>query len=315
MNVPGPHLEMGGGAEFDAIRRLLATWTSRAIGIGDDGAVLGIPAGELLVASTDSSVEGVHFRREWLTGREIGARAAAAALSDLAAMGALPRGMLVAMCVPEGWRGELESIAHGLGDVAARVACPIVGGNLTSGSELSLTLTVLGSALRPLRRSGAQEGDSIFVTGRLGGPGAALRALMMGDAPTDAHRARFAAPMPRILEARWLGDRGARAAIDISDGLKADAAHLARASGVSMVIGGRAVPRVDGVSIQGAVVSGEEYELLVAMPSGVAIDTAAFASEFGIPLTEIGMALAKRDVPVTITDTFDEGEPGFDHFV
>jgi thiamine-monophosphate kinase len=98
---------------------------------------------------------------------------------------------------------------------------------------LSLTTTVLGSTARPLPRAGARDGDIIFVTGRLGGPGAALAALLAGERPDAACRARFASPVARIAEARWCAEQGARAAIDISDGLVSDAGHLARASGVA----------------------------------------------------------------------------------
>src|SRR4051812_50209689 len=94
------HLQLGDGDEFDAIRAMLRQWGARAVGIGDDAAVLAIPVGEQLVASTDASVEGVHFRREWLSAREIGARAAAAALRHLAAMSAAPLAPLVALGVP-----------------------------------------------------------------------------------------------------------------------------------------------------------------------------------------------------------------------
>ena len=283
---------MGEGAEFDAIRRLLATWGAQAAGIGDDAAVLDIPADERLVVSTDASVENVHFRRAWMTAEEIGSRATGAALSDLAAMGATPRGLLLALGIPEAWRSELEQLARGVGAVAAVAGCPIVGGNVSAAGELSLTFTVLGSAARPLTRSGAREGDIIFVTGRLGGPGAALKALLEGRKPSAADRARFVAPAPRLREAQWLAERGAHAAIDISDGLIADGSHLARASGVSLALDDRAIPCVAGVSAEDAITSGEEYELLVAAPLASDVRVEEFAREFGLPLTAIGVVIA-----------------------
>ena len=290
--MPAPHLEMGEGTEFDVIRRLLATWGDQAAGIGDDAAVLDIPAGERLVVSTDASVENVHFRRAWMTAEEIGGRATAAALSDLAAMAATPRGLLLALGVPESWRHELEQLARGVGAVAASAGCPIIGGNISAAGELSLTLTVLGSAVHPLTRAGAREGDIIFVTGILGASGAALRALLAGETPPAAHRTRFVAPVPRLREARWLAEHGARAAIDISDGLVADASHLARASGVSLSIDEHAVPRVSGVGVGEALVSGEEYELLVAVPPTAGLRTGEFLLEFGLELTAIGVVTA-----------------------
>src|SRR5262245_42670453 len=105
-----------GEAEFDAIKAMLARWGARAVGIGDDAAVLDAPRGDSLVVSVDTSVEGRHFKREWLSPREIGYRAVAAALSDLAAMAALPVGVLVALGVPRGWRDSLLELADGIGD-------------------------------------------------------------------------------------------------------------------------------------------------------------------------------------------------------
>jgi len=304
---------MGAGAEFDAIRGLLVTWGAQAAGIGDDAAVLAIPAGERLVVSTDASVENVHFRREWMTAEEIGGRAAAAALSDLAAMGATPRGLLLALNIPELWRPELEPLARGVGTVAASAGCPIIGGNVSAAGELSLTITVLGSAVQPLTRSGARDGDIIFVTGRLGGSGAALRALLAGEKPAVAHRARFVAPVPRLREARWLAEHGAHAVIDISDGLVADASHLARASGVSLSLDERAVPCVSGVSVEDALASGEEYELLVAVPPASDIRADEFEREFGLPLTAIGVVSAPGASAVTLRGSRAVGSRGHDH--
>jgi thiamine-monophosphate kinase len=273
-----------------------------------------VPPGEQLVVSTDASVEGVHFRREWMSAAEIGERAASAALSDLAAMAATPIGILLALAVPERWQDELPDLARGVGAAATKARCLIVGGNLTRGIDLSLTITVLGCTPTPLRRSGMRVGDRLFVTGRLGGPSAALRALLAGAPPSLADHTRFVAPVPRLDEARWLADHGATAAIDISDGALADAAHLARASGVTIALDLAALPTVDGVTAAEAAASGEEYELLVAVPPGVPLDPEAFVATFGIPLTVIGRALPAAGEPVLV-----EGSApvlrGHDHLV
>lgn len=308
-----PHLAMGDGAEFDAIRRLLATWDTAAVGVGDDAAVLDLPAGERLVVSTDATMEHVHFRREWMTPHEIGARAAAAALSDLAAMAAAPRGMLIALALPDAWRAELEPLARGVGAVAAAAGCPIVGGNITSARDLSLTITVLGSAARPLSRAGACAGDSVFVTGRLGGAGAALHALLAGRQPLAEHRTRFVAPVPRLREALWLAARGARAAIDVSDGLLADAEHLARASGVSLVLDDASIPTLAGIAVRDAIRSGEEYELLMTAPASADWDTEEFSGAFGIPLTAIGTVVPQGVTPVILGDSAAGVSGGHDH--
>lgn len=314
MSAPHPdHVPLGAGAEFDAIRAMLEEWGARARGIGDDAAIVDVPAGERLLVSTDASVEGVHFRREWLSAREIGARATAAALSDLAAMAASPLGILLALAVPDSWQAELLALAGGVGAMAGRAGCQIVGGNISRATELSLTITVLGSAAAPLRRSGVQVGDAVFVTGRLGGPAAALRALLAGRSPAPADFERFAAPLPRLEEARWLAERGARAAIDLSDGLLADAAHLARASGVTIALDAASLPRVAGVSASEAAASGEEYELLVALPAGTSVDRGDFARRFGIPLTGIGVAESEGDEPVHLRGARVDRARGHDH--
>ena len=311
--MSGPHVPLGPGREFDAVRTMLDEWGALAVGIGDDAAVLDLPSGERLVASTDASVEGVHFRRGWMSAAEIAERATTAALSDLAAMAATPRGLLLALSLPASWQEQIRELARGIGAAATRTSCPIVGGNVTSGTELSLTITVLGSAAAPLRRSGARAGDRLYVTGRLGGPGAVVRALTAGRAPASAHRERFVAPAARIREARWLAERGARAAIDISDGLLADAAHLARASGVSIDIARGDVPRMDGVSAAQALSSGEEYELLVAMPAHTPLDVDEFTRAFGVPLTGIGRVVTAGAEPVTVDGSAPPARTGHDH--
>ena len=307
------HLPLGAGAEFDAIRAMLQEWGPRAAGIGDDAAVLDVPPGQRLVVSTDASVEGVHFRREWLSAQEIGARAATAALSDLAAMAAAPLGLLLALGVPESWENELVELARGVGISAARAQCLIVGGNVTRAAELSLTMTVLGAAERPLRRGGAHVGDEVYVTGALGGAGAALRALQSGRVPEAEHLRRFADPTARLDEARWLADAGATAAIDISDGLAADLAHLARASGLTAELSLESVPCVSGVSPDDAIVSGEEYEIAVTLPPSAPADATRFAARFGIPLTRVGVMRASTSEPLHIVDGRVDLARGHDH--
>jgi thiamine-monophosphate kinase len=232
----------------------------------------------------------VHFRRGWLTPWEIGYRAAAAALSDLAAMGASPVGILLAIAIPDGWRPDLLEIADGVGEVAARWRAPILGGNITRGRELSITPTVLGSVYGPLTRDAVKPGDRLYVTGRLGGAGAALRALLANAQLHPRHREKFARPEPRVLEARWLAAVGVTAAIDISDGLVADLSHLAAASGVRIELDLDHVPVADGVSPEDAAASGEEYELVVATPE--ALDLQAFVATFRLPLTPVAHAVA-----------------------
>ena len=299
---------LGPGAEFDAIRQLLARWGPRATGIGDDAAVLHVRRGDRLVASVDTAIENRHFR-EYLTPREIGYRAVTAALSDLAAMAAEPIAILVAIGLPTSWRDKLLELADGIGDATDDAKTRIAGGNLSDASELSITTTVLGAAFAPLGRSTARAGDRLYVTGRLGAPAEALRLLDNGQA-AGLYRERFVHPAARIAEARWLADHGVSAAIDISDGLVADARHIAHASRVRVALDASRVPRVEGISIDSALESGEEYELLVTSPRP--LDLAEFEQRFAVPLTEIG----RIDVgppAVFVTGARVANAVGYDH--
>lgn len=306
------NIPLGPGKEFDIVRTLLAEWGKAAQRIGDDAAVLEVPSGEKLVVSTDISLEGVHFRRDWLNTFEIGYRATAAALSDLAAMAARPLGILIALTLPEGDREDAREIATGIREGASAVLCPIVGGDLSSGKSLSLAITALGTTARPLARSGARAGQRVYVTGRLGGPAAAVRAWLAGRQPTDAERGRFACPVPRIDAAIALSERGASSGIDISDGLAADVAHIAAASSVGIELDAERIPRFEGVSAAQAIGSGEEYEIVVTAPQ---IDTARFSDEFGLDLTEIGRVVAgSPGVIILENGQRIAAPPGFDHF-
>jgi thiamine-monophosphate kinase len=306
------HLPLGPGREFDAIRQLTRDLGAAGAGIGGDCAEVAIPVGETLCVSVDSTVENVHFRRSWLSAEEIGYRATAAALSDLAAAAARPIAALLSIGVPDALRQEFLPIGRGVGEALRAAGAVLVGGDTTRAGELTVTVTVLGSATVPLRRSGAKPGDWIYVTGRLGGPAAAVKAWLAGSKPTVADRARFAHPVPRLAEARWLAEQGATSAVDVSDGLAADIAHIAAASGVALRLDLRTIPRMPGVRGEEAAVGGEEYELAVTGPS---IDTAAFEDLFGVALTRVGSVHAGApDVAARLDEALVDLAPGHDHF-
>jgi thiamine-monophosphate kinase len=308
-------MKLGSGGEFDLIRALAERWGPLAVGLGDDASVVTAPRGEKLVVSTDAAVEGIHFRRDWMSLRDIGYRATAAALSDLAAMAAAPLGVLVAFTTRADTAKELLEVADGIGAAVRAADTVIAGGNLSAGPFLGITTTVIGSAFSPLTRRGARVGDTVYVTGRLGGPAAATRALAGGADPRRDHRARFVAPSPRIREARWLAVRGASAAIDISDGLSRDAEHLAVASEVSLQVDVERVPMLDGATSDEALGGGEEYELLVT--AAEPFDESAFASAFSIPLTRIGSVIAPSAAPEVILLRGGKrvaAPLGYDHF-
>jgi thiamine-monophosphate kinase len=290
---------------------MLERWGDRATGIGDDAAVLRLARGDALVASVDSFVEMRHFRREWLTPREIGYKAIVAALSDLAAMASRPVGVLVALTLPDRWLADVDELADGMGEAVDVAETKIVGGNLSGGDALSITTTVLGAAFAPLGRSGARDGDRVYVTGRLGGPLATVSRFASGQTAAGV-RHRLAHPVPRIAEARWLAERGASAAVDISDGLVADARHLAAASSVAIGIERQRVPCMIGTDVALALESGEEYELVVTSPND--LDTAEFERRFAIPLTMIGRVSASPPGTVMVDGASVVGAHGWDHF-
>jgi thiamine-monophosphate kinase len=311
-NLEKRNLELGPGKEFDLLRTLLAEWGNSAERIGDDAAVLQVPPGEKVVVTTDTSVDGVHFRRDWLNHFEIGYRATAASLSDLAAMAARPLGIVIAMTLPASDRKDARAIAVGIGEGASAVMCPIVGGDLTSGTTFSLTITALGSVVHPLSRGGARVGQLVYVTGALGGPAAAVRAWTAGTEPSERDRARFAAPVPRIDQAIALAGLGATSAVDISDGLVSDLAHIAAASKVRIEIDSERIPRVPGVTAIEAACAGEEYELAV---TAGPIDVDRFRAEHGLDLTEVGRVVAGSSGLTLLENGISIPLPrGYDHF-
>ena len=215
------------------------------VGIGDDAAVLCPPQGSL-VLSVDTAVEERHFRRAWTTLQKIGRRAAVAALSDLAAMGARPHSMLLSLLVPNTLTdSDLQALVTGVGTAAKEYDAPVVGGNLSAGGELSITTTVVGELLdRPMLRSGARVGHRLYCSGPVGAAALGLELCTRGDmlAPFAApYLEHFLSPRAHIAEGRALRTC-ASACIDVSDGLLQDLGHLCQASGVGARIEYEALP-------------------------------------------------------------------------
>lgn len=301
-------IPMGGSGEFDRIRAIANALGDNAGALGDDTAA--IPPGRgTLVVSTDVLVEDVHFRRAWLTYPEIGWRAAASALSDLAAAAAVPAGLTAAVTVPPHVsEHELVQLMQGVGDAARYAECRVLGGDLSTGLALSLAITVFGYAERPMSRRGASAGDGVWVTGTLGGARAALSVWLDGRPPATAARAAFVHPEPRLAVARWLAANGATAMMDISDGLGGDAEHLAAASEVGLRLELERIPLhaavtnaaglVDEDPAFFAAIGGEDYELLVTLPRDFTGAEECLAAT-GISLTRIGSV--RRDLGVVAT--------------
>lgn len=315
---------LGPGREFDRVRRIAAALGPKASGLGDDCAVLA-PADARLVASTDVSVEDVHFRLDWLTLEEAGWRATAAALSDLAADGAEAAGVLVALTVPRSASDDdVVAAMTGVGGAAGDAGARVIGGDLSSGPSWAFAVTVLGWTGQPVTRAGARPGDRIWVTGALGGARAGLEAFRRGEAPAPEVRRAFARPAPRLHAGRWLARHGAAAMIDLSDGLGADAAHLAAASGVCVELELELLPLAPGATAEAerlglpaarfAAESGEEYELLVALPERFAADDArAFESVCSLPLTRVGEVRPGAGVQARLGGAIVTLS-GYDHF-
>ncbi len=260
------------------------------LGSGDDAAV-SLPGGAT-ATSVDASVEGVHFRRETASLRQIGRKALSTALSDLAAMGAAPGEAYVVLGAPEEiGEEELLELGEGLAAVAAETGTAIAGGDLSRAPVLTLAVTVVGHAANPenfVTRAGTRPGDVLIVTGELGGAAAglllleddavavAVRGAELADEVADALRRRQLDPTPRLAAGRALAAAGASAMIDLSDGLAGDAGHVAAASGALLVIDAEALPIAPGVAavaeavgrdpLELATAGGEDYELFAALP-------------------------------------------------
>jgi thiamine-monophosphate kinase len=316
-------IPLGPGGEFDRVRAIAAALGPVMGAVGDDTAT--IPEGKgSIVVSVDASVEGVHFRREWLSLEEIGWRATAGALSDLAAVGATPVGVVVAVVVPrETSEASLIELMRGVGAAIESVGAKLLGGDLTSGRQWTASVTVIGRAVAPVSRSGATPGDGVWVTGVLGGARAALQAWTTAVAPDAASRSAFAHPVPRIAAGQWLAAHGATAMIDLSDGLGGDAAHLAAASRVRIELELERLPLHSSVVAAArhigeapeifAATAGEDYELLVTLPPGFA-EVAGFTRDCGLALTRIGTVATGADLHATLSGVV-QSVHGFRHAV
>ena len=261
-----------GGSEFAAIDRL-ADRLRAACGhppagelwIGDDAAVVEVGGGRIVVAA-DAVVGGVHADLGLTTAADLGWRALAVNVSDLAAMGCVATRAVVTIAAPD--VDSVDAVYEGLAEAAAAFGCPIVGGDLTSGPALVVSVTVLGDAAvtpAPVGRRGAQPGDELWASGPFGAAAAGLRHLRAGDAAAD-QAAAHARPQPRTAEGVAARELGATAMIDVSDGFVADLAHLLDGSGVGVVLD--TVPVATGATRTEALTGGDDYELVWACPAG-----------------------------------------------
>ncbi|TXH03472.1 MAG: thiamine-phosphate kinase [Nevskiaceae bacterium] len=310
--------------EFQLIRRyfqpLGAASADVALGIGDDCALLQVPPGEELAVTTDTLVAGRHFPLQ-TAACDIGWKALAVNLSDLAAMGAMARWVTLALTLPENDAEWLTGFCAGFGALLHASGVALVGGDTTRG-PLSITVTALGSAPagRAMRRSGAQPGDLVCVTGALGDAALALRRLGEPDLP-PALRERLDRPQPRLAAGLTLRQY-AHAAIDISDGLAGDLGHLLDASGVgaeleaaslpqSYAFARHAMPPAERTALQ--LHGGDDYELCVCLPPD---RLEAAQGRLDVPLTAVGRIVAEPGLRLTGADGVTMPIPphGYRHF-
>lgn len=306
------------------------------VGIGDDCAVVRPSRATTgLLLTTDTMVDSVHFQCAWLSPRQLGVRAFRAAVSDIAAMGGLPRWVLLSLEIPRASFGERDALAlvKAVAGEAARTGAALVGGNVSGGPRLAVTVTVIGDAAsRPLLRSTARAGDLVLVTGALGGAAAGWRALSSATVPPRAaDAAAYRVPPCRIAFAAELARRRlAHAAIDVSDGLLQDLGHVAAQSHVAIRLDASKVPvhraarrretsaqrasTTMPFALELALTGGEDYELaFTARPSSLAaIERVARATR--TPVAVIG-AVAKGAPGVSEADgrPFALTQRGFDH--
>jgi len=305
--------------EFGLIARIVARLDggpSSLLGPGDDGAVVSAPDGRI-VASTDVLVEGRHFRRDWSSAADVGHRAAAANLADIAAMGATPTALLVALCVPQDLEVSwAEDLADGLSAEAALTGATVVGGDMSSSPTLTIAVTALGDlgGRPPVLRSGAQPGDVVAIAGRTGYAAAGYTVLSRGFRTPKLLVEAFRRPEVPYSAGLAAARLGATAMVDVSDGLLQDLGHVAAASGVAIDVtaGAFEVPAQmrDAASALGV----DPYAWVLAGGDDHAL-AATFPPEVELPSYWRRIGTVREGAPeVTVDGKPYTGRTGWDHF-
>ncbi len=325
LSDPGTVADLG---EFGLIARITAgreLSPGTLLGPGDDAAVLAAADGRVVV-TTDVLVEGVHFRLDWSTPHQVGRKAVAANLADVAAMGAVPTALVVGLAVPGRTPiSTVDGLAAGMWAEAAQAGVGIVGGDVVSSEQLVVAVTALGDlqGRAPVTRSGARPGDVLGLCGRLGWSAAGLAVLRRGLPSPSARSPQAVVAAHRVPEPPYgagpqAASAGATAMIDISDGLLADAGHVAEASGVGIGIDSAALPvasllvevasALDADARHWVLTGGEDHALLASFPAGVALP---------VGWTEIGVVREGRGVTVDGGEVLPRDEvlpAGWQHF-
>ena len=313
--------EIGEHALIERIRARIPPAPSFVIvGIGDDAAVVAPERNALEVFTTDSQVEGVHFDQTIVGAADIGHKALAVNLSDLAAMGAAPRVALLSLVLPPGLPvTAVDALVDGMTALAARARIAIVGGNIArSPGPLVVDVTAVGSVHRRriLTRAGARAGDDLYVTGSVGGAAYGLRLLQQSRSAVGRAVDKYRRPEPRTRFGTLLGrNRAARTCIDLSDGLADGVRQLADASGLGAIVDAGAIPVEAGAALEDALSGGEDYELLFAAPAAMRSrlrQVQRLAKD--VTVTRIGRLTADRAVLLNRDGATEPLPSGFVHF-
>ncbi len=313
-----------GAGEFDLIARIRARVATRAdvvLGIGDDAALLAPPPGRQLVVTADTLNDGVHFPRG-TSPADVGWKALAVNLSDLASMGAEPAWCTLSLSLPQSDPAWIEGFLDGFLDLAGQHGIALVGGDTTRG-PLSIAVTAMGLVEpgRALRRDGARVGDEVWVTGTLGDAAGGL--ALLDREPVPALRARLDRPTPRVAAGRALAGI-ATACVDVSDGLLADLGHVCARSHVAAHLDVDALPasaalreafgEADRIALQAS--GGDDYELCFTAPADAGADIDAVSAQLGLRFTRIGRIVAGEGVhPVDAkSQPWSSPRRGYDHF-
>lgn len=331
-HIPAPTLANIG--EFGLISRIatgVLAYENVITGIGDDAAVTALSAGMQLLTSTDMLLEDVHFRRSWHDPFLLGRKSLAVSISDIAAMGGVPRWALLSLALPAALPVPfIDEFVRGFLAMASEYRVALIGGDTCSSrSGLTVSVTIMGEQLpsRIIRRSGAQPGDDIWVTGTLGDAALALSMVEKGETVTGELLRRLLDPSPRVSAALALVEEGlATAMIDVSDGVLADFGHIAEQSSVGGCLALADVPlsapfrsliSPDAVSLRRLALSGgEDYELCFTASQANREKVGECMKKCGIGATRIGIVTSSPEVTVFTPDGthFNSRAEGFNHF-
>lgn len=306
--------------EFEVIARLVKKFSqndSVIVGSGDDAAVVAMPDGDVVI-STDMSVENVDFKLAWSTPVEIGQRIAAQNLSDIFAMGAHPVAMTVAVVVPKNTQMQvLEGLVLGIEEECKKVGASVVGGDLSSGNELTIAITVIGQRRgnKVVLRSGAQVGDEVFISGELGYSVAGLTCLQAGHVNPKVFVQAFRVPTPPYGLGIDCSKTGATSMIDISDGLVSDLGHIAKSSGITIDLDSAELqPSAEMTQVAKAfgqdaklwvLTGGEDHALVATFKPGASVPSG---------MRKIGRVVAESSGEVLVDGAVFTHKSGFEHF-